>query len=247
MSVRKIIHINEEKCTGCGDCVISCAEGALEIVNGKAKLVSDIYCDGLGACLNCPEGALELIEREAGEFDEKAVEVHLDQKKAGQIASHPEELACGCPGSMSRELNFAPAAQASGPAPASALGNWPIQLHLVPTKAPYFEGAKLLIAADCAGFTLTNLHQSFLKDRTLIIACPKLDDAAFYEEKLAEIFRSNNLEEITILYMTVPCCSGLVNLVQRALNRSGKFIPLDSVKLDFSGEEIRENEQRLAV
>ncbi|MBW2051341.1 MAG: 4Fe-4S binding protein [Deltaproteobacteria bacterium] len=247
MGVRKVINIDEEKCTGCGECIISCAEGALEIVDGKAKLIKDMYCDGLGACLGCPEGALEIIEREADEFDEIAVEAHLAEKKPVTDISQLGEMACGCPSSMVRELEPAPEKRESGSAPASALRNWPVQLHLVPTKAPYFEGADLLIAADCTGFTLTNLHQSYLRDRTLIIACPKLDDAASYEEKLAEIFRSNNIKNITILYMTVPCCSGLIYLINQALAKSGKSIPLEAHKIDFSGQEIEGHENKVAV
>ncbi len=247
MGVRKIIQIDEEKCTGCGECVTSCAEGALEIVDGKAKLISEIYCDGLGACLVCPEGALEVVEREAEDFDEKAVEKHLQAKKSTQGQLQNQEMTCGCPSSMVRELEAAPTQQGSVSAPTSALRNWPVQLHLVPIKAPYYEEAEVLIAADCTGFTLTNLHQGFLKNRTLIIACPKLDDASFYEEKLTEIFSSNNIKGITILYMTVPCCSGLTRLVWQALTKSGKSIPVEEFKIDFNGAVIEEQEEVVAV
>ncbi|MBW2091626.1 MAG: 4Fe-4S binding protein [Deltaproteobacteria bacterium] len=246
MSVRKIIQIDEEKCNGCGECVISCAEGALKIVDGKAKLISDKYCDGLGACLICPEGALKIVERDAEEFDETAVQAHMAAQNSTQEESHLPEMACGCPGSLVRELEPVPDRRESGPASGSTLRNWPLQLHLVPVKAPYFEEAQLLIAADCTGFALTNLHQSFLKGRTLIIACPKLDDASFYEEKLAEIFRNNNINEITILYMTVPCCLGLVYLVEQALAKSGKSIPLEALKIDYNGDVTYEREVEIA-
>lgn len=247
MSQREVIEINEEKCTGCGQCIIDCAEGALEIIDGKAKLVSDVYCDGLGACLNdCPEDALKIVTREAEEFDEAAVEAHLARQEAERAEEQPETLACGCPGSSVRQLETGPAGQSDSPAPVSRLRNWPVQLHLVPTQAPFYENAEVLIAADCTGFALTSLHQNYLEDKNLIIACPKLDDTGSYEEKLAEIFRSNNITGIHVLYMTVPCCTGLVYLVEQALAKSGKKIPLDVHKIDFNGSEIEED-QRLAA
>jgi Pyruvate/2-oxoacid:ferredoxin oxidoreductase delta subunit len=247
MSVRKIIQIDEEKCSGCGQCILECAEGALAIVDGKARLIKDVYCDGLGACLGeCPEDALHLVEREAEEFDEKAVETHLAEQPAAErpevacTRRSPEPLACGCPGDTVRELSPAEASTQAAPAPASALRNWPVQLHLVPVKAPFFNQADLLIAADCAGFTLTNLHGSFLKGRALIIACPKLDDISPYEDKLAAIFRENAIRSITVLYMVVPCCTGLVQIVRRALAKSGRSIPLSIIRLDYHGQVLEE-------
>jgi Pyruvate/2-oxoacid:ferredoxin oxidoreductase delta subunit len=245
MSVRKIIEIDEEKCSGCGQCILECAEGALALVDGKARLVKDVYCDGLGACLGeCPEDALRLVEREAEEFDEKAVERHLAEQSEAErpeltgIRRSPVPLACGCPGDAARELTPADVSAEEAPAPASALRNWPVQLHLVPVKAPFFNRADLLIAADCAGFTLTNLHGSFLRGRTLIIACPKLDDTSTYEDKLAAIFRENDIPSITVLYMVVPCCTGLVQIVRRALARSGRSIPLSIIRLDYHGRVL---------
>jgi len=244
MTVRKIIKIDEEKCTGCGQCILECAEGALAIVDGKARLIKDVYCDGLGACLGeCPEDALHLVEREAEEFDEQAVETHLaEQASMGPeltaIQGSPQPLACGCPGDTVRELTPAEPLGQGGTAPASALRNWPVQLHLAPVKAPFFNQADLLIAASCAGFTLTNLHGSYLQGRALIIACPKLDDVSPYEDKLAAIFRENAVRSITVLYMVVPCCTGLVQLVRRALAKSGRSIPVSIVRVDYQGHEL---------
>ena len=245
MALRNIIEIDEEKCDGCGLCVTGCAEGALQVIDGKARLVSEIYCDGLGACLEeCPNGALHVVEREAAHFDEKAVEEHmagLHQKpQAG-----PEVLPCGCPGSQVRELKpLGP--PALGPASSSSLANWPVQLHLVPPKAPFLKDASLLIAADCSGFSLTNLHERFLPGKALIIACPKLDETGPYEGKLIEIFRDNNIKEITVLYMTVPCCGGLVHLVREALRKSGKSIPLRLVRVDPTGTVVRDEHEQAA-
>lgn len=247
MSVRNIIEIDGEKCDGCGQCVIGCAEGALEIIDGKARLVSEIYCDGLGACLNeCPSGALTIVQRESDDFDEKAVQAHLAEKEPQltPIMPQPEPLACGCPGSLVQEL--APAPEQTGPAPASALGHWPVQLHLVPPKAPFLKKACLLIAATCGGFALPNLHQTFLKDRALIIACPKLDQTGPYEDKLIEILKINNVKSITVLYMTVPCCFGLIHLVRQALEKSGQSIPLRLVKVDVDGQIVEETAEQAA-
>ncbi|MEW5722171.1 MAG: ferredoxin [Thermodesulfobacteriota bacterium] len=242
MARRKIIKIDEELCNGCGNCVIDCAEGALQVIDGKARLISEIYCDGLGACLGgCPTGALEVIEREAEEFDEKAVEKHLAHTQAASaLEPEPAPLACGCPGSLVRELKPLAEKTPGAEAPPSALRHWPIQLHLVPVKAPFFQNAKLLVAADCAGFSLTALHRDHLAGRSLIIACPKLDETSPYEDKLAAIFRENNLKEITVLYMTVPCCFGLVHLVKQALKKSGRSIPLRLVKVDPSGVVVED-------
>lgn len=247
MGIRKIIRIDEEKCDGCGQCALACAEGALEVIDGKARLIGDIYCDGLGACLGeCPQGALEVVEREADEFDEAAVEDLLTRKKEPAPESCQDQPACGCPGSTVRQI-IPKAITRIGPAPSSSLRNWPVQLRLIPTRAPFYQGARLLIGADCTGFSLTDLHQRFLPDHTLIIACPKLDDTRDYEEKLAEIFKNNDIKGITLLYMTVPCCAGLVFLVKQALARSGKSIPLDLIKIDPTGEVVEETLESAAV
>jgi len=246
MAVRNIIHIDEEKCDGCGLCVTGCAEGALQVIDGKARLISEVYCDGLGACLGeCPTGALTIVQREAEEFDEKAVEAHL----AGEghtDSGQTDQLACGCPSSQVRELPLAQTDGRKDPAPASALRNWPVQLHLTPTKAPFFKEADLLIAATCSGFALTDLHRQFLSGRTLIIACPKLDDVSPYESKVAEIFRQNDIRSLTVLYLTVPCCFGLVHLIRQALKKSGKSIPLRLVKVDVNGDIVEESVEQAA-
>jgi Pyruvate/2-oxoacid:ferredoxin oxidoreductase delta subunit len=246
--MRKIVRIDEEKCDGCGLCASACAEGAIEIIDGKARLVSDSYCDGLGACLGeCPRDAITIIEREAEEFDEKAVEEHIaspSRRRGGTTPNGNEAgraLACGCPGTMARELTASDKSAAGedsgewGRIP-SRLLNWPVQLHLVPVNAPYLRGARLLLAADCVGFASPDFHRRFLNERILIIGCPKLDDAAFYREKLATILRVNGIREITVAFMEVPCCSSLVNLAQQALRDSGKDIPFSTVKVGIEGE-----------
>ncbi|MBU2550105.1 MAG: 4Fe-4S binding protein [Proteobacteria bacterium] len=250
MAVRNIIQIDEEKCDGCGLCVSGCAESALRIVDGKARLVGDVYCDGLGACLGeCPNGALRIIQREAPDFDEAAVEERLsaeDPAEARGLKPLPQ-LACGCPGETVRELTpVGSEASGDGPALASALRNWPVQLHLVPTRAPFFAEADLLVAADCTGFALTGLHRDWLPGRSLIIACPKLDDARSYQGKLAEIFRVNRIRSLTVTYMTVPCCFGLVHLIREAIKESGRSIPLRLVKVDVNGEVIEETVEKAA-
>ena len=243
---RKIIRIDEEKCDGCGQCVPSCAEGAIQIIDGKARLVSEIYCDGLGDCLGeCPQGALTIEEREAEEFDEKAVEHHLAKQKAQQTApsQKSDSLPCGCPGSASQTLKPQQAARsAAGDAETtpSALSNWPVQLHLVPALAPYFKGANLVISADCVPFSFADFHRKFLAGRALVVGCPKLDDAEAYRKKLAQIFRQNDIKSVEVVYMEVPCCFGLVHLVKKALEESGREIPLSLTKVGIHGE-ILEN------
>jgi Pyruvate/2-oxoacid:ferredoxin oxidoreductase delta subunit len=248
--IRKIIEINEERCDGCGLCAAACAEGAIQITGGKARLVSDNYCDGLGACIGeCPQDAILIIEREAEEFDEKAVERYL----AGMSARGPREershsgatdtLACGCPGSMARELTLdaRTSAQAGGDEverTPSRLRNWPVQLHLVPAGAPYLQGARLLLAADCTGFALADFHRLLLDGKVLLVGCPKLDDAAFYRDKLTAILRENNVRDLTVAFMEVPCCFGLVNLARQAIADSGKDIPFSSIKLGIEGDVV---------
>ena len=229
MATRKIIQIDEEKCDGCGQCVSACAEGAIQLINGKAKLLSDSYCDGLGACIGeCPQDAIKIIEREAPQFDEKAVKEHLAKFPAGKV--EPTRIHA-CPGSnmqMLRPQNRERSTQAvedSGGYP-SQLANWPVQLSLVPIKAPYFEGANLLIAADCVPFSYPDFHRKFLSGRTLIIGCPKLDNVETYRQKLTQIFIQNDVKSVDIAIMEVPCCGGLLQLVKMALEESGKDIPL---------------------
>ncbi|MEA2062564.1 MAG: 4Fe-4S binding protein [Gemmatimonadota bacterium] len=249
--VRKIIQIDEEKCNGCGLCVPSCAEGAIQIVDGKARLVSDVYCDGLGACLgDCPEDAIRIIEREAEDFDEQAVKHHLageedrKEKLPKRMSQQQAPVAHrGCPGTLSRMISPQPlqadtcAAESGGGIP-SNLGNWPVQLMLAPVSAPYFDGADLLISADCVPFALADFHREFLEGKTLLIGCPKLDQVAHYHDKLAQIFSLNEIRSIEVLIMEVPCCSGLNRLVGSALARANKDIPATVVKVSIRGEVI---------
>ena len=244
MAKRNIIRIDEEKCDGCGLCVTSCAEGAIQIIDGKAKLVSETYCDGLGACLaECPQDALSIEEREANEFDEAAVEKHLENLKKEKTppCAAPAPHFGGCPGSMARTLKpEAPAV--SGKETPSQLRNWPVQLGLAPINAPYFSGAKLLIAADCAPFAYANFHEKYLAGRILLIGCPKLDDTTAYLDKLTQIFQQNDLESIEILRMEVPCCGGLERVVSAALANSGRKIPAKTVIVSIGGAILGEND-----
>jgi ferredoxin len=232
---RNIIEIDEEKCNGCGQCVTSCAESALQIVNGKAKLVKEIYCDGLGACIGtCPTGALTITQRDADEFDEKATEKHVHAMK------HKPEKTCACPGSM--VVEFDKHAPVSEPAPGeqrSELTNWPVQLMLVPVSAPYFNNADILIAADCTAFSHAGFHSSFIRNKKLIIACPKLDDANYYLEKLTQIFSSNPVKSIAVARMEVPCCGGLTHVVKEALKNSGKSIPYSETIIGIKGDILK--------
>jgi len=226
MAKRKIIKIDEDKCTGCGLCVPNCAEGALQIIDGKAKLVSEVFCDGLGACLgHCPEDAITIEEREAEAFDEKKVEKHLAKEKAHQHGHSHEGFAC--PSSQAMEFR----------AGASQLANWPVQLTLVPVNAPYFDGADLLIAADCVPFAYADFHNELLKNKILLIGCPKLDDAAAYQEKIAQILKENNIKSITCAHMEVPCCFGLIHIIKEALAASGKKIDFKEVTIGIKGNK----------
>jgi ferredoxin len=249
---RKIIVIDKEKCNGCGQCVTGCAEGAIALIDGKAKLVSEVYCDGLGACIGeCPVGALTLVEKEAPEYDQAAVDKHLATiGRAPHAAGHAAPAAPeapvfqGCPGSMARSLSSSGSAAARacpGATPATAptpsqLGNWPLQLSLMPVNAPYLERASLLMAADCTAFAYPDFHRHFVKGKVAIIGCPKLDDAAAYREKLAKIIQANHIEFIHVVYMEVPCCGGLVRLVQQAVADSGCKVPVKLTKIGIGGE-----------
>ncbi len=236
--LRKMVQIDEEKCNGCGLCVNACHEGALQMVNGKARLVSDSYCDGLGACLpECPAGAIAIIEREAAPFDEEAVQKHLAAKEA-QAAAPP--LACGCPGTHAKVIDRqAGEGRAERVAVRSQLRQWPCQLKLVPVNAPYFAGAHLLVAADCTAFAYANLHADFMANKVTLIGCPKLDGVN-YADKLAEILRTHDIKSVTVLRMEVPCCGGLAHAVQEALAASGKIIPWRVVVIGTDGA-IRED------
>lgn len=221
---RPIIEIDEVKCNGCGQCVLDCAEGALAVIDGKARLISEVFCDGLGACLNCPQGALTLTTREAAEFDEKAALAAKARREASESA------AGGCLGSAARSLRplGAPAAAVANTTLRAELPTWPIQLRLVPSQAPFMDGAHLLLAAHCAGFALPRLHQDWLPGRVPLIACPKLEDNAPLLEKLTDILRGGRITGLTVLRMSVPCCGGLERLAREALNRAGRDLPLES-------------------
>jgi NAD-dependent dihydropyrimidine dehydrogenase PreA subunit len=226
--IRRIITIDEEKCNGCGLCADACHEGAIGIVDGKAKLLREDYCDGLGDCLPaCPMNAISFEEREAPAYNEAAV---LAAKKAKE-----EQLPCGCPGSACQSIQHsAPATDVYVP---SELINFPVQIKLLPPNAPYFDGADLLIAADCTAYSYGNFHHDFMKDKVTLIGCPKLD-MVDYSEKLTQIFKYNNIRSITVTRMTVPCCGGLSHAVKTAIENSGKNIPLHIVTISPGGRII---------
>ncbi len=242
MATRKIVKIDEEKCNGCGLCIPNCAEGALQIVDGKAKLLSEKFCDGLGACLgHCPQDAITIIEREAEDFDEKAVEVHLPKKEP---EPQPAPLFIGCPSSRPMQLKAPKPIETGAPSPSvSMLSQWPVQLKLVPINAPYYQNADFLVAADCVPFAYPNFHQDFLKEKILVVGCPKLDDIQYYKEKLTEIFKTNSIKSVTVPYMEVPCCFGLVKATEDAIAASGKKIPFKKVKIGIRGEIKNEEEK----
>ena len=216
---RRIIEINRELCNGCGLCANACHEGAIGIVEGKAVLLREDYCDGLGDCLPaCPTGAIRFVEREAAAYDAKAVQKHMAQRKAQRSAP------VGCPGAMARNLDTAP----------FALKNWPVQIKLAPINAPYFQGAKLLVAADCTAFAYGRFHEEFMDGRVTLVGCPKLDGVD-YSQKLTQIIRENDIESITVVRMEVPCCGGLEFAVGNALRQSGKTIPMQVVTVGVDG------------
>lgn len=246
--LRKIVKIDQDKCDGCGLCVPSCAEGAIKLVDGKAVLSADNLCDGLGACLGeCPRGAITVEEREADAFDEAAVVHHLaaqgrpapahNHTAPAPVAGHHHHGG-GCPGS--RAMSFARPQEAAVSEPSgsrqSQLAQWPVQLHLVSTSAPYFQGADLLITADCVPVAYAGYHEDFLKGRAVVMGCPKLDDNQFYQQKLTELFMRSDIRSVTVLKMEVPCCGGIAVAARQAIAASGKQIPYNEVTIGIQGQ-----------
>ncbi len=246
--VRNIVQIDEEKCNGCGQCVTACAEGAIQLVDGKARLVSEQYCDGLGACIGeCPQGAITVEQREAEDYDVEATRQHLqrigrdpssahDPSAGHRPAQGQDDLPCGCPGSAAR--SFTPAAEEPRrTGQVSALRQWPVQLALVPPNAPYFQGADLLVTADCVPYAYADYHADLLAGKAVVVGCPKLDNADFYVDKLAAILSASDIRSIAVAIMEVPCCRGLVRIVEQALAQSGKELPFEVVTISVRGEK----------
>ncbi|MCK4547198.1 MAG: 4Fe-4S binding protein [Candidatus Eisenbacteria sp.] len=271
--LRKIIRIDEEKCTGCGDCIPNCPEGALQVIDGKARLVSDLFCDGLGACIgHCPEDAITIEEREAEEYDEDRVMENIVKAGANTIKAHLDHLKehgetdflneairyLKAHGIESPYEEVAPARQpdpsigcsscpGAAPRRQSRLGQWPVQIMLVPPAAAYFKDADLLLAADCVPFAYPEFHEDFLSGKIVLVGCPKLDDAQFYVEKITEILKQNDFRSLTVVHMEVPCCTGTVRIAQAALGASGKEIPAKAVQIGIKGDILSEMDLSVAV
>jgi ferredoxin len=251
--VRKIIEIDEELCDGCGNCVPSCAEGALEIIDGKARVIADIYCDGLGACLGeCPQDALKIVERQADEFDEEAVEEFLAKKKA-EDTTEPKIMPMvtgGCPSARMQTFKTAAAPQPGAASAAqeteSALSHWPVQIMLVPPTAPFLKGADLLVLADCVPVAFPTLHQDFLQGKVVMMGCPKFDDAQHYIEKFAQICKVSGIKSITSVVMEVPCCSALPMIVKKGMELSASPIPMEEVVISTRGKVIERRQIQAA-
>ena len=241
-ALRPIIEIDEEKCDGCGQCVLACAEGALEIVDGKARLVGEILCDGLGACIGeCPQGALTVIEREARGFDEAAVEEHLKKQKEQKQPPAPKGalLPCGCPSSASVELSPCAGGAVPGGQQTSTLSHWPVKLRLVGPEAPFLKGREMLLLADCAATASPNLHQDFLPGRSVVMGCPKFDDPEAYTQKLAQVLSAAAPPKLVVAVMEVPCCRGFVHVAQKAVEASGRDIPVEIVEIARNGQVLK--------
>lgn len=247
---RKIIHIDDELCDGCGQCVPACAEGAIQVIDGKARLLEEQYCDGLGACLGeCPTGALSVIERKAEEFDEEAVKEHL-RSKAQKTRAEEATLPCGCP-STQVQILAPPVAIPEATEPHiedrsdSALSHWPVQIGLVPPEAPFLKGAHLLVVADCVPVAYPHFHQDFLRGKVVMVGCPKFDDVQGYLEKFVKIFKTAEIRSVTVPIMEVPCCSGLPMIVKQAIKEAGEEIPLEQIVISARGEVLKK--ERLAA
>jgi len=240
MALRNIITIDEEKCDGCGQCVTACAEGAIQVVDGKARLISETYCDGLGACIgHCPQDAITIEQREAVDFDEEATKKHLSEQKKTEVQTD-----FVCPGMAIKELkptaapNHTPVK--NGP---SQLGQWPVQLKLVSPHASYFDKADLLLVGDCVPFAVGDFHNTFLKDRSIVVGCPKLDETEPYIDKLAAILQANTLNSLTVIHMEVPCCSGLIHIARQAIAKSQVEMDFEDVTIDLQGNISRTETQ----
>jgi len=257
-TVRKIIEIDEELCDGCGTCVPSCAEGALEIIDGKARVVAEIFCDGLGACLGeCPMGALKIVEREADEFDEEAVEEFLAKKNQKETIQKAPAFSGGCP--SARLQTFGSPAPADAPGPQadiagsdaadltqSALSHWPVQIMLVPPTAPFLKGADLLVLADCVPVAFPTVHRDFIKGKAVMMGCPKLDDAQHYIQKFAQICKESGIKSITSVIMEVPCCGGLPMIVKKGMEMAGVDIPMEEVVISTRGKILQRSQVKAA-
>jgi len=244
---RKIIEIDEERCDGCGLCIIGCAEGALKIVDSKAKVIADKFCDGLGACIGeCPNDALTIVEKETDEFDEAAVEKHLSQMEKKQARETPAPSA-GCP--SAKLQSFAPTACQKANQPtaqkvgASALSHWPVQIRLVPPNAPFLKNANLLVAADCTPLAYPDFHERFLKGKAVLMGCPKFDDVQDYIDRFAAIFSESDIASITAVIMEVPCCSGLPYIIKKGMEKSGKTVPMETVVIGTRGEILKQQQE----
>lgn len=232
MVMRNIVKIDEDKCNGCGQCVTACAEGAIQIIDGKAKLVSEVYCDGLGACLGtCPEDAITIEQREAEEFDEAATEAHLSEQRKAKSREMPV-----CPGVAVRDLKPRARTEPSAESAPSRLSHWPVQLRLLSPAMPCFADADLLLVADCVPFAMGDFHDKLLKDNSVAVGCPKLDDVEFYIEKVAAILKANKLKSLSVVHMEVPCCSGMTHIAREAIARSEVKIPFEDITIGINGE-----------
>ncbi len=247
---RKIIKIDEDLCTGCGNCVVACAEGALKVIDGKARVVNEIFCDGLGACIGeCPEGALEIIEREALEFDEEAVEKHLESLKQNEkITESPEthlldedKLPCGCPSVQTMVFDNGKGDIDVHGKISSALRHWPVQMHLISPIAPYYRGADVLLSADCVAYSYGDFHRDFLKHKSIAVACPKLDHGRdIYIEKIRSLIDDAKINTLTVATMEVPCCSGLLVITQEASKRASRKVPIKYIVVSLQGDILKE-------
>jgi Pyruvate/2-oxoacid:ferredoxin oxidoreductase delta subunit len=234
MVLRNIVKIDKDKCTGCGKCVNACAEGAIQLVNGKAQLISEVYCDGLGACIgHCPEDAITIEQREVAEFSEEATKAHLAEQKKSQQQSD-----FVCPGTMAMKLRERAATGPESTSVSSQLSHWPVQLKLVPPNAPYLGGADLLLVADCVPFAMGDFHSKFFKDHRIVVGCPKLDDSQFYIEKLTRILKTNKLNSLTVVHMEVPCCSGLTHIASEAITSSRVEIAFEDITIGLRGDVL---------